>query len=48
VSLDGEVQDHVQGAAFIDVEQGLLDGRPVLRSSNYGNVIMHHRWTVPA
>jgi lipopolysaccharide transport system ATP-binding protein len=48
VSLDGEVQDHVQGAAFVEVEQGLLDGRPVLRSSNYGNVIMHHRWTVPA
>jgi lipopolysaccharide transport system ATP-binding protein len=47
VSLDGEVQDHIQGAAFIDVEQGLLDGRPVLRSSNYGNVVMHHRWTVP-
>ena len=48
VSLDGEVQDHVQGAAFIEVEQGLLDGRPILRSSNYGNVVMHHRWTVPA
>lgn len=48
VSLDGEVQDHVAGAALVEVEQGLLDGRPVMRNSNYGSVIMHHHWTVPA
>jgi lipopolysaccharide transport system ATP-binding protein len=48
VSLDGEVQDHVPGAAVIDVQQGLLDGRPVLRRSDYGSAIMHHRWAVRA
>ena len=46
VSLDGEVQDHVPGAAVIDVQQGLLDGRPILRGANYGSVILHHRWAV--
>ncbi len=47
ISVDGEVQDQVAGAVLIDVQQGLLDGRPVLRSAKYGSVIMHHRWTVP-
>ncbi len=45
--LDGEIQDRVEGAAFIDVEQGLLDGRPVLREQTYGSTIMHHRWIAP-
>jgi lipopolysaccharide transport system ATP-binding protein len=48
VSLDGEVQDHIAGAASIDVQQGLLDDRPVLRNGNYGSTIMHHRWAVRA
>ena len=48
IALDGEVQDHVQGAAVIEVQQGLLDGRPVLRGGAYGALVMHHRWTVPS
>jgi lipopolysaccharide transport system ATP-binding protein len=48
VSMDGQVQDHIPGAALIDVVQGLLDGRPVLRGANYGSVILHHRWAVRA
>jgi lipopolysaccharide transport system ATP-binding protein len=48
VSLDGEVQDHVPGAAIIEVQQGLLDGRPVLRTANYGSAVMRHRWAVRA
>ena len=44
---DRELQDHVEAAAFIQVEQGLLDGRPVLRTPSHGSVIMPHRWLSP-
>ena len=47
VWLDREVQDYVPGAAVVDVQQGLLDGRPILRGGAYGSIVMHHRWTVP-
>lgn len=47
VSLDGETQDHIEGAAIFDVEQGLVGGRSILRTQEYGSVIMNHRWTMP-
>jgi homopolymeric O-antigen transport system ATP-binding protein len=47
VWLDGEVEDHVPGAAVIDVQQGLVDGRPILSKGAWGSMVMHHRWTVP-
>jgi lipopolysaccharide transport system ATP-binding protein len=48
LALDGIIQDHVIAAAVIDVHQGLLDGRPILRGQAYGSAVMRHRWTVPS
>ena len=48
ISLDGETEDHIEGAAVFDVEQGLLAGRPILRTQGYGSALMHHHWTISA
>lgn len=45
---DRELQDHVEAAAFIQVEHGLLDGRPVLRNPSHGSIIVPHRWRSPS
>lgn len=44
---NGEVQDHLEAAAFMNVEQGQLRGRPAPRESGYGSVGIPHRWTLP-
>jgi homopolymeric O-antigen transport system ATP-binding protein len=40
-------QDEIEGAAFFDVDQGLLRGRPVVGDEGYGSVAVAHRWQVP-
>jgi lipopolysaccharide transport system ATP-binding protein len=47
VTWNGELQDFVEGAIFMDVEQGALNGRPVPRETGYGAVCMPHRWLTP-
>lgn len=47
INSDGELQDHIEGAAVIEVEQGDLRGRPVTSAVQYGNSCMYHRWTSP-
>jgi lipopolysaccharide transport system ATP-binding protein len=42
----GSMQDHLEGAAFFDVEQGVLRGRPVAGGAP-GVVVLPHRWTLP-
>lgn len=42
-----EWQDYVEAAAVFDVQEGLLQGRPV-KPSNKISVSMPHRWTLPA
>lgn len=45
----GERQDLIEGAAFFDVEVGQLRGRMVPPPDNQRiNVIMPHRWSIPA
>ena len=44
----GEVEDHLEGAAFFDVEQGRVQGRPVAMGGQWGNVHVRHRWRVGA
>jgi lipopolysaccharide transport system ATP-binding protein len=45
---NGDLQDHVEGAAFFNVEEGDIRGRPVVaRSQRLGNVILPHYWTLP-
>jgi lipopolysaccharide transport system ATP-binding protein len=47
IMLDGEMQDHLEGAGFFDVQQGKLRGRTVLRNAGYGSSLMPHRWRTP-
>lgn len=44
---DGLLQDHIEGASFFEVEQGLIKGRAIIKGSGYGRVCMHHRWVTP-
>ncbi len=47
IMWNGEMQDHLEGAAFFEVAQGELMGRPVLADSGYGSTLLHHRWLRP-
>ncbi len=44
----GNLQDGIESAAVFDVEQGVLEGRPVSADDHRGNVAINHRWTRPA
>jgi lipopolysaccharide transport system ATP-binding protein len=41
------LQDAIEGAAFFDVEHGMLGGRPV-DGEGRGDVVVDHRWTTPS
>ncbi|MBN1259940.1 MAG: ABC transporter ATP-binding protein [Anaerolineae bacterium] len=47
LTAGNELEDHLEGAAFFDVDPGQLRGRPVHAHSKYGVVTMPHRWKVP-
>jgi lipopolysaccharide transport system ATP-binding protein len=40
--------DRIEGAAFFDVEDGAIAGRPATRQPGAGNVSLPHRWEAPA
>jgi hypothetical protein len=42
----GHVQDELSAAAYVNVEQGVLDGRPAVRSGP-ADIAVPHRWTGP-
>jgi lipopolysaccharide transport system ATP-binding protein len=42
----GELQDHVEAAAFFEVESGLIDGQPATNGAGFGSVLLPHRWTL--
>ena len=44
---NGEYQDHLEAAAYFNVEDGEFGGRPAPKESGYGNMLIHHRWTTP-
>jgi lipopolysaccharide transport system ATP-binding protein len=44
---NGDLEDHLEGAAFFDVEAGPLRGRPVSICSGSCNVSFPHRWRRP-
>jgi lipopolysaccharide transport system ATP-binding protein len=48
VACNGELEDHLEGAGFFDVEEGHVAGRPVATGSRYGSVCLRHRWTLPS
>lgn len=39
-----ELQDHLEGAAVFEVEQGQMRGRPEVNSHGYGSICVPHRW----
>jgi lipopolysaccharide transport system ATP-binding protein len=43
----GELQDHLEGAAFFEVEPGNFKGRPAPKQAGYGHVFVQHQWTTP-
>ena len=45
---NGEYQDHLEAAAYFNVEHGEFGGRPAPVESGYGNLLMHHRWVTPS
>ena len=45
---NGEYQDHLEAAAYFNVEHGEFGGRPAPQESGYGNLLMHHRWVTPS
>ena len=47
ISSDGQLKDHVEGAAVFEVEQGILRGREVSCDTGYGSVVLQHRWITP-
>jgi homopolymeric O-antigen transport system ATP-binding protein len=47
ISADGELQDHLEGAAFFEVEQGAIRGRPVIKGKGYGRICLQHHWQSP-
>ena len=44
---DADLQDHIEGASFFEVEQGVIKGRPIIKGNGTGRVCMHHRWIMP-
>jgi lipopolysaccharide transport system ATP-binding protein len=44
----GQVQDGIEAAAFFDVEEGTLRGRPATAGSGLGTIVLPHRWLLPA
>jgi lipopolysaccharide transport system ATP-binding protein len=48
VTLRGQshIQDHVEGAAFFEVEEGLVRGRPIPDGAE-GNLVLAHQWRLP-
>jgi lipopolysaccharide transport system ATP-binding protein len=43
-----QIQDGLLGAAFFDVEPGLIAGRPAPTAGSDGDVMFAHRWRLPA
>jgi lipopolysaccharide transport system ATP-binding protein len=41
------LQDGIEGAAFFDVEEGVLAGRPIT-ADRRGDVVVDHNWTTPS
>jgi homopolymeric O-antigen transport system ATP-binding protein len=42
------IQDGLQGAAFFDVQPGVVGGRPMTASGEEGDVVLPHTWRLPS
>jgi lipopolysaccharide transport system ATP-binding protein len=43
---EGHLQDHLEGAAYFDVEEGPVRGRPITEAAR-GDLVLPHRWCRP-
>ncbi|MHB8865672.1 MAG: ABC transporter ATP-binding protein [Pirellulaceae bacterium] len=48
IMVDDEMQDHLEGASFFQVEQGAIRGRPVPGNAGQGSVFLPHCWRTPS
>lgn len=48
VNQGSEVQDGLDGAAYFDVEPGIIEGRPVHTVGGDGDVVLPHSWRLPS
>ncbi len=48
VNSGEEVQDGLEGAAYFDVEPGMLDGRPMHTVGADGDIVLPHTWRLPS
>lgn len=44
LAWDGQLQDHIEGAAMLEVRDGAAGRRPVVAAPGYGSTFMPHRW----
>lgn len=47
IKNDLELEDHLEGAAFFNVEPGQLRGRSAALDGRWGSVTMPHHWSLP-
>jgi lipopolysaccharide transport system ATP-binding protein len=47
IMSNGELEDHIEGAAFFEVQQGSVQGRIVPEQTGTCSVFLQHRWTTP-
>jgi lipopolysaccharide transport system ATP-binding protein len=47
IMCDGEIQDHLEGATFFEVEPGNFKGRPAPKQAGYGHIFVQHQWMTP-
>lgn len=47
IAIRTEVHDHVEAAAFFDVEGGDVRGRQVSSGNRFGNIHLPHHWILP-
>jgi lipopolysaccharide transport system ATP-binding protein len=47
IKRNGEIQDHLEGAAFFNVKADRAYGRSMTNQNGYCNVVLNHRWSKP-
>jgi lipopolysaccharide transport system ATP-binding protein len=47
VTADGALQDHIEGAAFLNVVPGIIRGRPTPMDNAFVRLCIPHRWITP-
>ena len=47
LTQNGKMEDHVEMAAYFDVIQGEIRGRPISEEAGYGDFLLPHKWITP-